>query len=91
MLLVAGLIACGSDSVDIGPTIADLEEQPPLLATADPEPQVTFQVDRQQRIDSFRDLLDQITLHKPDEQIQTTHYCGPEKLTLEMKVTQRPQ
>ena len=57
MLLVAALIACGSDGVDIGPTIADLGEQPPLLETADPEPQVTFQVDRQQVIDSFRALV----------------------------------
>lgn len=58
MLLVAGLIACGSDGVDIGPTIADLQEQPPLLETADPDPQVTFQVDRQQGIDSFRVLVE---------------------------------
>jgi TolA-binding protein len=58
MLLVAALIACGSDGVDIGPTIADLGEQPPLLETADPEPQVTFQVDRQQVIDSFRALVE---------------------------------
>jgi Do/DeqQ family serine protease len=39
----------------------------------------------------IRDLLDQITLYKPDEQIQVTIYRGPEKLTLDMKVTQRPQ
>jgi serine protease DegS len=39
----------------------------------------------------IRDLLDQITLHRPDEQIQVTLYRGPEKLTVEMKVTQRPQ
>ena len=39
----------------------------------------------------IRDLLDQITLHKPDEEIQVTFYRGPEKLTLDMKVTQRPQ
>ena len=58
MLLVTALIACGSDGVDIGPTIADLGEQPPLLETADPEPQVTFQVDRQQVIDSFRALVE---------------------------------
>jgi serine protease DegS len=39
----------------------------------------------------IRDLLDQITLHRPDEQIQVTLYRGPEKLAVEMKVTQRPQ
>ncbi len=39
----------------------------------------------------IRDLLDQITLHKPDEQIRITIYRGPEKLNLDMKVTQRPQ
>jgi Do/DeqQ family serine protease len=39
----------------------------------------------------IRDLLDQITLHKPDEQIRVTIYRGPEKLTLDMKVVQRPQ
>ena len=39
----------------------------------------------------IRDLLDQITLHNPDEQIQVTVYRGPEKLTLQMKITQRPQ
>ena len=39
----------------------------------------------------IRDLLDQITLYKPDEQIRVTIYRGPEKLTLDMKVTQRPQ
>jgi Do/DeqQ family serine protease len=39
----------------------------------------------------IRNLLDQITLHKPDEQIQITIFRGPEKLAVEMKVTQRPQ
>jgi serine protease Do len=39
----------------------------------------------------IRDLLDQITLHKPGEQIQVTIYRGPEKMTMNMKVTQRPQ
>ena len=38
-----------------------------------------------------RDLLDQMTLYRPDEQIRVTLYRGPEKLTLDMKVTQRPQ
>jgi Do/DeqQ family serine protease len=39
----------------------------------------------------IRDLLDQITLYRPDEQIRVTIYRGPEKMTLDMKVTQRPQ
>ena len=39
----------------------------------------------------IRDLLDQITLYRPEEQIRVTLYRGPEKLTLDMKVTQRPQ
>jgi len=38
----------------------------------------------------IRDLLDMITLHKPGEQVRVTIYRGPEKLTLDMKVTQRP-
>ena len=38
----------------------------------------------------IRDLLDKITLHKPGELVQVTIYRGPEKLALEMKVTQRP-
>ncbi len=39
----------------------------------------------------IRDLLDQITLHKPGEQIQVTIYRGTQKMTLDMKITQRPQ
>jgi Do/DeqQ family serine protease len=38
----------------------------------------------------IRDLLDKITLHKPGEQVRVTIYRGAEKLTLDMKVTQRP-
>jgi TolA-binding protein len=57
ILLVVAITACGSDGVDIGPTIADLDEQPPLLKTAELEPQATFEVDRQQVIDSFRALV----------------------------------
>jgi serine protease DegS len=41
-------------------------------------------------VTGIRDLLDQITLHKPEEKIQITIYRGPQKLTLDMKVTQRP-
>ncbi|MDH3763399.1 MAG: trypsin-like peptidase domain-containing protein [Gammaproteobacteria bacterium] len=39
----------------------------------------------------IRDLLDQITLHKPGERIAVTIYRGTQKLIIEMKVTQRPQ
>jgi S1-C subfamily serine protease len=39
----------------------------------------------------IRDLLDQITIHKPDEKIKVSIYRGPEQLELMMKVTQRPQ
>ncbi len=42
-------------------------------------------------VDGIRDLLDQITMHKPDEKIKVTIYRGPEQLELTMKVTQRPQ
>jgi len=39
----------------------------------------------------IRDLLDQVTPYKPDDQIKVTIYRGPEKLILDMKVTERPQ
>ena len=42
-------------------------------------------------VPGIRDLLDQITLHRPGDQISVTLYRGPEKLTLAMKVTQRPK
>ncbi len=42
-------------------------------------------------VSGIRDLLDQITRHKPGDQIQVTIYRGTQKLTLDMKVTQRPQ
>ncbi len=42
-------------------------------------------------VDGIRDLLDQITMHKPDEMIKVSIYRGPEQLELMMKVTQRPQ
>jgi serine protease DegS len=38
----------------------------------------------------IRDLLDKITLRQPGEQVRVTIYRGPEKSTLDMKVTQRP-
>ncbi|MDH3389913.1 MAG: hypothetical protein OEN02_18655, partial [Gammaproteobacteria bacterium] len=58
MLLVAAMAACGSDGVDIGPTIADLEELPPLIDATELEPAATFTVDRQQVIESFRALVE---------------------------------
>ncbi len=39
---------------------------------------------------SIRDLLDQITLHKPGEQLQLSIYRGTQKFSLNMKVAQRP-
>ncbi|TNF88302.1 MAG: tetratricopeptide repeat protein [Gammaproteobacteria bacterium] len=58
MLIVGALTACSSDGVDIGPTIADLEELPPPIEQAELEPQASFAVDRQQVIDSFRALVE---------------------------------
>ena len=55
--LAAVLCACGSGGVDIGPTIGDLEESPPVLESVDLQPQVDFEPDRQQVIDSLRDLV----------------------------------
>ncbi len=39
----------------------------------------------------IRDLLDQITLHKPGQQVEIGIYRGRQQMTLEMKVTKRPQ
>ncbi|MDH3388016.1 MAG: trypsin-like peptidase domain-containing protein [Gammaproteobacteria bacterium] len=39
----------------------------------------------------IRDLLDQITLFKPGDEIQVTIYRGPQKQTLAMTVVPRPQ
>ena len=39
----------------------------------------------------IRDLLDQITLHKPGDEVEVTIYRGTEKMDLAMKVIQRPQ
>ena len=41
-------------------------------------------------VTGIRDLLDKITLHKPGEQVKITIYRGPDEMTLDMKVTQRP-
>ncbi len=57
MMLIATLSACGSGGLDIGPTIADLEQLPAVPTTAELEPQVSFEVDRQQVIESYRALV----------------------------------
>jgi Do/DeqQ family serine protease len=38
----------------------------------------------------IRDLLDQITRHKPGEKVRVTLYRGSREMTLEMEVVQRP-
>ena len=55
--LAAVLCACGSGGAEIGPTIGDLAEAPPILESAELQPQVDFEPDRQQVIDSLRDLI----------------------------------
>jgi serine protease DegS len=42
-------------------------------------------------VSGIRNLLDQITLHKPGEKIRVVIQRGSEQLTLDMKVTQRPK
>lgn len=56
-LVAALLSACGSSGVEIGPTIGDLEDLPPILESAQLQPQVSFEIDRQQVIDSLRALV----------------------------------
>ncbi|HKJ51080.1 MAG TPA: tetratricopeptide repeat protein [Gammaproteobacteria bacterium] len=51
------LASCGSDGVDIGPTIGDLEDMPSIFDAVELEPRASFKVDRQQVIDSFRELV----------------------------------
>lgn len=58
MLATAALAACGSGGVDIGPTIADLEEMSAPIEAAELEPQASFKVDRSQVIESFRALAE---------------------------------
>ncbi|MCP4765029.1 MAG: PDZ domain-containing protein [Gammaproteobacteria bacterium] len=41
-------------------------------------------------VSGIRDLLDKITRHSPGEWIQVTIYRGPDEMTLDMKVSQRP-
>ena len=57
LLTALMLSACGSGGVDIGPTIADLADLPPILETAELQPQANFEFDRQQVIDSLRELV----------------------------------
>jgi TolA-binding protein len=57
LLAAMMLSACGSGGVDIGPTIADLADLPPILEVAELEPQANFELDRQQVIDSLRELV----------------------------------
>ena len=57
MLLLVGASACGSNGLDVGPTIGDLEELPPILETEELEPQANFEVDRRQVIESLRELV----------------------------------
>jgi len=38
----------------------------------------------------IRDLLDQVTMHKPGEKVQIRLFRGPLEMTLEMAVEQRP-
>ena len=45
----------------------------------------------QQAVINIRDLLDEIVVYQPGENISVTLYRGPEKLTLTMEVTQRPE
>ncbi len=56
--IAAALGACGGDGVDLGPTIADLESMPPIIDSVELEPRATFEIDRQQVIDSFRALVE---------------------------------
>ena len=39
----------------------------------------------------IRDLLDQITLHRPGDTVEATIYRGTQKMRVNMEVTQRPQ
>ncbi len=63
VLASAAIAACGSSGLDIGPTIADLDEPIKFRSIGEVdgfhvevEPAATFEVDRQQVIDSFRKL-----------------------------------
>ena len=51
------IVACGSGGSDIGPTIGDLAELPPILETTELEPEASFEVDEAELIESFRALV----------------------------------
>ena len=59
--LTASLVACSGNDLGGQRTIADLEELealPPIIESVETEPRVEFSIDRQQVIDSFRELVD---------------------------------
>ena len=51
------LASCSSDGVDIGPTIGDLADLPPIIDSVQLEPRASFQIDRERVIDNFRELV----------------------------------
>jgi len=55
--LVTILCACGSGGAEIGPTIGDLAQMPPVLKPEEVQPQVDFEPDRRKVIDSLRELI----------------------------------
>ena len=64
LCITASLVACSGNDLG-GRTIADLEELeelPPIIESVEAEPSVDFSIDRQQVIDSFRQLVE-ITEH----------------------------
>ena len=42
-------------------------------------------------VKSIRDLLEQIVVYKPGDRIKITIYRGPQKMTLDLQVAQRPE
>ncbi len=52
------LASCASEGVDIGPTIGDLASLPPIIDSVELEPRASFEIDRQQVIDNFRELVE---------------------------------
>ena len=65
MLATAGVVACNSNDLDIGPTIGDLNDEIEFKSIGEVdgfhvevEPQVSFEVDRARVIDSFRSLAE---------------------------------
>ncbi len=63
-LLTAAIAGCGSGGIDIGPTIGDLDMPSEFKSIGElggfhmeVDPQASFEVDRQQVIESFRELV----------------------------------